>query len=90
MRIFSIVLLQLVTAVFVVSPSSLLESLTNGNVSAWIWMVIILGYYLLSTLVPIDKVIGKLYPIFGVILIAMALAVIGGILFQQAAIPWLN
>ncbi len=87
MRIFSIVLLQLVTAVFVVSPSSLLESLTNGNVHAWIWMVIILGYYLLSTLVPIDKVIGKLYPIFGVILIAMALAVIGGILFQQGSYP---
>lgn len=87
MRIFSIVLLILVTAVFVVSPSSLLESLTDGNVSAWIWMVIILAYYLLSTLVPIDKVIGKIYPIFGVILILMAILVIGGILFQQGKYP---
>ena len=90
MRIFSILLLILVTAVFVVSPSSLLSSLTSGNVSAWIWMVIILAYYLLSTLVPIDKVIGKIYPVFGVILIAMAVAVIGGILFQQGTYPMLE
>jgi len=90
MRIFSIVLLILVTAVFVVSPSSLLESLTGGNVAAWIWMIIILAYYLLSTLVPIDKVIGKLYPIFGVVLIGMALAVIGGVLFQQDKYPMIE
>ena len=90
MRIFSIVLLVLVTSVFVVSPSSLLESLTGGKVFAWIWMIIILAYYLLSTLVPIDKVIGKLYPVFGVILIVMALSVIGGILFQQDKYPMLE
>ena len=90
MRIFSIVLLLLVTAVFVVSPASLLESLTDGKVFAWIWMIIILAYYLLSTLVPIDKVIGKLYPVFGVVLIVMAVAVIGGILFQQEEYPMLE
>jgi len=90
MRIFSIVLLVLVTAVFVVSPSSLLESLTGGKVFAWIWMLIILAYYLISAIVPIDKVIGKLYPIFGVILIVMALAVIGGVLFQQDKYPMLE
>ncbi|MBO5528382.1 MAG: carbon starvation protein A [Bacilli bacterium] len=90
MRIFSVVLLVLVTAVFVVSPSSLMEFLTGGNVRAWIWMVIILAYYLISTLVPIDKVIGKLYPIFGVILIFMAIAVIGGVLFQQGSYPMLE
>ena len=90
MRIFSIVLLVLVTAVFVVSPSSLLESLTGGKVIAWIWMIIILAYYLLSTLVPIDKVIGKIYPVFGVALIVMALAVIGGVLFQQDKYPMLE
>ena len=90
MRVFSIILLVLVTAVFVVSPSSLLESLTHGKVMAWIWMIIILIYYLLSTLVPIDKVIGKLYPIFGIVLITMAVAVIGGILFQQGKYPMLE
>ena len=44
MRVFSIILLILVTAVFVVSPSSLLESLTGGSVKGWIWMIIILLY----------------------------------------------
>ena len=90
MRIFSILLLVLVTAVFVVSPSSLLESLTGGKVFAWIWMIIILIYYLLSTLFPIDKVIGKLYPVFGVILILMAIIVIGGVIFQQDKYPMLE
>ena len=42
------------------------------------WTVIILAYYLLATLLPIDKLIGKLYPIFGILLITMAVAVIGG------------
>ncbi|MBQ7995732.1 MAG: carbon starvation protein A [Bacilli bacterium] len=90
MRIFSIVLLILVTAVFVVSPSTLLESLTSGNVKAWIWMIIILGYYFLSTIVPIDKVIGKIYPVFGIILIAMAFAVIIGVMAQPSEYPMIE
>ena len=87
MRIFSIVLLVLVTAVFVVSPSTLLESLTNGNVKAWIWMIIILAYYFVSTIVPIDKIIGKIYPVFGVILVVMAVAVIVGVMAQSNNYP---
>lgn len=90
MRLFSVVLLILVTAVFVVSPSTLLESLTDGHVKAWIWMIVILIYYLVSTLVPIDKVIGKIYPVFGIVLIAMALAVIIGIMSESDAYPMLE
>lgn len=90
LRIFSAILLILVTAVFVVSPSALLQELTSGNVKAWIWMIIILAYYLLSAIVPIDKVIGKAYPVFGVILILMAAAVIGGVIFQQGKYPMLE
>ena len=90
MRVFSIVLLILVTAVFVVSPSTLLESLTNGNVKAWIWMIIILAYYFVSTIVPIDKIIGKIYPVFGVILIVMALAVIIGVMAQSNNYPMIE
>ena len=90
LRIFSVILLILVTAVFVVSPSTLLEQLTGGNVRAWIWMIIILVYYLLSAILPIDKIIGKAYPVFGVILIVMALAVIGGVIFQQGKFPMLE
>lgn len=90
MTVFSVVLLILVTAVFVVSPSTLLESLTGGNVKAWIWMVVILAYYFLSTIVPIDKVIGKIYPVFGIVLIGMALAVIIGIMAQSGSYPMLE
>lgn len=90
MRVFSVILLILVTAVFVVSPSSLLETLTGGNVRAWIWMIIILIYYLVSTIVPIDKVIGKIYPVFGVILIIMAVSVITGIMIQSDSYPMLE
>ena len=90
MRIFSIVLLILVTAVFVVSPSSLLESLTSGNVKAWIWMIIILIYYFVSTIVPIDKIIGKIYPVFGIVLITMALAVIIGIMVKSNNYPMIE
>ena len=90
MRIFSIILLILVTAVFVVSPSTLLASLTGGNVKAWIWMIIILVYYFASTIVPIDKIIGKIYPVFGIILIVMAVAVIIGVMVQSNNYPMLE
>ena len=90
MRIFSVILLILVTAVFVVSPSTLLESLTSGNVKAWIWMIIILIYYFVSTIVPIDKIIGKIYPVFGVILIAMALSVVIGVMVKYDNYPMLE
>lgn len=90
MRVFSVILLILVTAVFVVSPASLLETLTSGNVHAWVWMVIILAYYLLSAIVPIDKVIGKIYPVFGVILIVMAVAVIIGVMVNHGTYPMIE
>ncbi len=82
MRLFSVVLLVLCGTVFVTSPAELLENLTNSRLEAPVWAVIILAYYLLATLLPIDKLIGKLYPVFGVLLIVMAGAVIGGIAFS--------
>ena len=81
MRVFSVVLLVLCGTVFVTSPAGLLGKLTPGWMNAHFWAVIILCYYLLATLLPIDKLIGKLYPVFGVLLITMAAAVIGGIIF---------
>ncbi|MBR4577460.1 MAG: carbon starvation protein A [Clostridia bacterium] len=89
MRIFSVVLLVLCGVVFVTSPAGLLDRLTPDWMNGTFWAVVILVYYLLATLLPIDKVIGKLYPIFGVLLVTMAAAVIGGILFSggKFAIP---
>ncbi len=82
MRIFSVVLLVLCGAVFVTSPAGLLDKLTPAPLNGTFWSVVILAYYLLATLLPIDKLIGRLYPVFGVLLIVMAAAVIGGILFS--------
>ncbi len=82
MRVFSVILLILCGTVFVTSPAGLLDKLTPDWMNGTVWAVIILAYYLLATLLPIDKLIGKLYPIFGVLLIVMAAAVIGGILFS--------
>lgn len=82
MRVFSVVLLVLCGTVFVTSPAGLLDKLTPAWMNGTFWAVIILVYYLLATLLPIDKLIGKLYPVFGVLLIVMAAAVIGGILFS--------
>lgn len=82
MRVFSVVLLVLCGVVFVTSPAALLAKLTPDWMNGTFWAVLILGYYLLATLLPIDKLIGKLYPVFGVLLIVMAVAVLGGILFS--------
>ena len=90
MRIFAVILLILVTAVFVVSPSSLLSTLTKGHVHTLIFMGIILLYYFISTIVPIDKVIGRAYPVFGVILIIMAVAVIFGIIVKHNEYPMIE
>ena len=82
MRVFSVILLILCGVVFVTSPAGLLDKLTPGWMNSTFWAVVILVYYLLATLLPIDKIIGKLYPVFGVLLIGMAVTVIGGILFS--------
>lgn len=91
MRVFSVILLLLCGAVFVTSPAGLLSKLTPDWMSPTFWAIIILVYYLLATLLPIDKLIGKLYPIFGILLIAMALSVLGGIIFSSNySIPEIN
>ncbi len=82
MRIFSVVLLVLCGTVFVTSPAALLAKLTPAWMNGTFWTVVILAYYLLATLLPIDKLIGRLYPVFGVLLIVMAVAVLSGILFS--------
>ena len=87
MRIFSIVLLILCGTVFVNSPAALIARLTPGFLNESLWVIVILLYYVLATLLPIDKLIGRLYPFFGVILIVMAVSVLGGLIFGGYTIP---
>jgi carbon starvation protein CstA len=82
MHIFSVVLLILCGTVFVTSPAGLIAKLIPNFMDARFWTVVIIVYYLLATLLPIDKLIGRLYPVFGVLLIVMACAVTGGIVFS--------
>ena len=87
MRLFSVLLLLLTGTVFVNSPAALIDKLTPMQNDTRIWVAVILVYYVLATLLPIDKIIGKLYPVFGVVLITMAVGILGGTLFGGYKIP---
>ena len=89
MRIFSIILLILVGVVFLRSPASILGEMIP-SVSYWWWIGIIIVYYFVATLMPIDKIIGKLYPLFGAALIFMAIGLAGVILFGDYSVPELS
>ena len=86
MRIFSIILLILVGVVFVVSPADILSAKFDIISKNW-WLAIIIIYYFIATILPVDKLIGKVYPIFGAALIAMALGLLGVLLFGDYTIP---
>ena len=74
MRVFSIVLLLLVGVVFIKSPADILHNLIPG-VSAMTFTIIIIAYYILATILPLDKIIAKIYPIFGFALLFMAIGI---------------
>lgn len=80
MIVFSVILLLLVGVVFVSSPADLLASLTGMN--RWLWVVVIVVYYLVATIMPIDQIIAKIYPVFGLSLFIMAVGIIGGMIYQ--------
>ena len=71
MRAISLVLLILVGVVFMRSPASILGDMVS-LIPYWGWIAIILVYYFVATMLPIDKLIGKIYPVFGGALIFMA------------------
>lgn len=76
MRVFALLLMVLVGAVFVYNPADLLAMLTPEYLDRTFWIVVIFAYYMLATLLPIDKLIGKLYPVFGFALLFMAVGII--------------
>lgn len=89
MRLFSVLLLILVGAVFVLSPAQLLGGMTPSiPVSTWVWIILI--YYFVATLLPIDQIIGRIYPLFGVALVAMAVGLFGAVIIGDYTIPELT
>ncbi len=99
MRVFSVILLIMVGTVFAVGPAGLLVTLFKNSgiesgivVQATFWLAIILIYYFIATFISVDKVIGKIYPLFGICLIIMAVGVCFGTLTSGQPIPeiWAN
>jgi len=88
MRIITLLLMVLVGAVFLVGPAGILEGMTSWSQSIWVWIILI--YYILATLLPIDKIIGRIYPIFGAALFFMALGILYVLIFGDYAIPELS
>ena len=89
MRLFSIILLVLVGVVFLRSPAGILgEMVPQIPYNAWIGIII--AYYFIATLLPVDKVIGRLYPVFGAALIFMALGLLAVLIFGDFSIPELS
>ncbi len=87
MRVFVILLMILVGAVFVYNPADLLAMLTPDSLDKMFWIVVILVYYMVATLLPIDKIIGKLYPIFGFALLFMAVGILVALYVHGADMP---
>lgn len=80
LRVFTLVLLVFVGVAFVSGPAGLLAFQTGGNFDVWVY--VIFGYYLLATLLPINKIIGRIYPFFAVALILMALGIAGAMIYN--------
>lgn len=83
MRIFSIILLVLVGVVFWTSPARILTDLTGGVVDYKVFLIVIFVYYVLSTILPVDKLIAKLYPIFGAALFFMAIGISASLIYMN-------
>lgn len=87
LRIFTVPILVLAGTVFVTSPAALLAWLTPDFLGTPFWVAVILLYYILATIMPIDKIIGKLYPLFGAALLLMAASIVYGIFAGGYTIP---
>ncbi len=93
MRVLSLVLLVLVGTVFVTTAAGLLAAMTTGAWSLdsatwkWIWIGLVFLYCVLATLLPIDTLIGRLYPVFGAALLIMAVGVGIGLFTQNGWMP---
>ncbi len=84
MRVFSVLLLVLVGVVFVISPAGMLHNLTG--LDRTLLVLLIFAYYLLATVLPIDKIIGRFYPLFGALLLLSSVGVLAGLAGAGAGI----
>ena len=91
MLVFSVFLLLMVGAVFVYSPALILGHLCGDSLT-WVyaWCVTIFAYYFLATMLPIDKIIGKIYPFFAIAMLFMAVALMWVLFVKWPSLPELT
>ena len=87
MRGFTVLLMVLVGAVFVAGPAGLLATLTPGYLDVTFWIIVVFLYYILATLLPVDKIIGKIYPLFAIALLFMAVGILVMLFINQPPLP---
>ncbi|MFD2825466.1 carbon starvation protein A [Leeuwenhoekiella polynyae] len=90
-NLFALILLLLVGTVFVVAPSEMISELLGGSQQTLLIITgVIFLYYTVATILPIDKIIGRIYPFLGAMLLFSALAIGIGIFFSSNPIPEIN
>lgn len=87
MRVFTVLLMVLVGAVFVAGPAGLLAKLTPDHLDMTFWATVVFIYYILATMLPVDKIIGKIYPVFAVALIFMAVGILVMLIWNHPDLP---
>ena len=87
MRGFTVLLMILVGAVFVAGPAGLLAKLTPESLDVTFWIVVVFIYYIFATLLPVDKIIGKIYPLFAVALLFMAVGILVMLYVKHPVLP---
>jgi carbon starvation protein CstA len=87
MRVFTVAMMILVGAVFIIGPAKILSGLTPGILDVTKWAILIFTYYVLATLIPIDKLIGRIYPFFGFAMLFMAVGIAGTLVFYNLPVP---
>ena len=91
MLVFSVFLLMMVGAVFVYSPALILGKICGEGLTwVYIWCGIIFVYYIIATMLPIDKIIGKIYPLFAISMIFMAVALMAVLFVKWPSLPELS
>jgi len=84
MLVFTVLLLLMVGAVFVYSPALILAGMWSEPI---VWIVAIFAYYIIATLLPIDKIIGRIYPLFAIALLVMAAGLLVGLFVKMPHLP---
>ena len=87
MCVFSLILMVLVAAVFVSGPAEIIAGMTPGWMDSLFWIIVIFLYYILATVLPVDKIIGKIYPLFAVALLFMAAGILIMLYVKSPELP---